>query len=47
MDIHPIPNDIVTNPSSEHDKDKLSNAQPAQDPKVTTTHSGRHVKMPS
>ena len=44
--IDPIPNDTVTNPSSE-DKDKLSNAKPFQDPKVTTTHSGRHVKTPS
>ena len=43
--IDPIPNDIATNPSSE-DKDESRNAQPAQDPKVTTTRSGRHVKTP-
>ena len=46
--IHPPLNDIVTNQSSDKDKDKSSNVQTDQEPKVTkTTRSGRQVKPPS
>ena len=45
--IQPIPNDIVTNPSGEHDKDKSSNVRPACPRTQGGTCSGRHVKTPS